>query len=114
MYFFETLVRLHRNGEGVAYNGLKPTGTPIDEKIKAADESIETGNLAPLQKMLPEEKIHQLETPFKTVLSLKNFDVNDVKAGRAYVEAYVRFFHMAEGEEGEGHMHPITPHSQHL
>ena len=24
MYFFETLVRIHRAGEGVAYTGLKP------------------------------------------------------------------------------------------
>ena len=38
-YFFETLVRVHRSGEGVPYTGLKPSGTPIDEKIHAADKS---------------------------------------------------------------------------
>lgn len=31
-YFFETLVRVHRNGEGVPYMGIKPYGTPIDKK----------------------------------------------------------------------------------
>ena len=39
-YFFETLVRVHRSGEGVPYTGVKPSGTPIDEKILAADKSI--------------------------------------------------------------------------
>ena len=36
-YFYETLVRLHRTGEGMPYTGVKPPGTPIDEKILAAD-----------------------------------------------------------------------------
>ena len=26
MYFFETLVRVHRTGEGAPYTGLKPAG----------------------------------------------------------------------------------------
>ena len=33
---------------------------------------------------------------------LKNFDVNNVAAGREYIEAYVQFFKFAEGEK-EGH-----------
>ncbi|HET9430491.1 MAG TPA: DUF6448 family protein, partial [Chitinophagaceae bacterium] len=43
-YFFETLVRLHRSGEGIPYTGVKPSGTPIDGKILAADKSIAAGN----------------------------------------------------------------------
>jgi hypothetical protein len=35
-------------------------------------------------------------------MSLRNFNVNNVEAGREYIEAYVQFFHFAEGEE-EGH-----------
>ena len=37
-YLFETVVRLHRNGEGVPFTGVKPSGTTIDEKILAADK----------------------------------------------------------------------------
>lgn len=33
-YFFETVVRLHRMGEGVGYTGLKPVGFPIEEGLK--------------------------------------------------------------------------------
>ena len=37
MYFFETLVRIHRAGEGASYTGLKPAGK-IEPPIAAADK----------------------------------------------------------------------------
>ena len=40
---------------------------------------------------------------FEKVMSLRNFDVDNVEAGREYIEAYVQFFKFAEGEE-EGHI----------
>ena len=98
-YFFETLVRVHRSGEGVPYTGVKPSGTPIDEKILAADKSIELGNLSPLTGMESKENLPELTKRFDKVMSLKNFDVNNVEAGREYIEAYVQFFKFAEGEE---------------
>lgn len=101
-YFFETVVRLHRNGEGVSFTGVKPSGTPIDEKVLAADKSIETGNLSTLKDLVPKEKLQELEVRFNRAMSLKNFDVNNVAEGREYIEAYVQFFKFAEGEE-EGH-----------
>ena len=98
-YFFDTLVRLHRMGEGVGFTGVKPAGTPVDERILAADMAIEAGNLTPLAGKVPEEMKHELHILFDRVMALKNFDVNDVKAGREYVAAYVSFFKFAEGEE---------------
>ena len=98
-YFFETLVRIHRTGEGMPYTGIKPSGTPIDEKIMAADKSIESGNLSPLKDIISKEKLAELTIRFNKVMSLKNFEVNNVEAGREYIEAYVLFFKFAEGEE---------------
>lgn len=103
-YFFETVVRLHRSGEGVPFTGVKPSGIPIDEKILAADRSIETGNLFPLKELVPKEILPELEVRFNKAMSLKDFDVNNVAEGRAYIEAYVQFFKFAEGEEEE-HVH---------
>src|SRR5512141_754421 len=91
-YFFETLVRLHRSGEGMAYIGVKPAGTPIDKKIIAADKSIALGNLSPLIDLVPKNKLAELKKRFEKVMSLKNYDVNNVPAGREYIEAYVQFF----------------------
>ena len=98
-YFFSELVRLHRAGEGAPFDGLKPHGTPVDEKVKAADESIAVGNLSPLEGMIEEEKMPELKERFEKVIELKDFDVNNVEEGREYIEAYVMFFKFAEGEE---------------
>ena len=104
-YLFETVIRIHRKGEGVKFTGIKPSGTPIDEKIRAADKSIELGTLAPLENVVSDDMLPELNEYFKRVMSLKDFDVNDVKSGREYVKAYVQFFHFAEGEGAHGHEH---------
>jgi hypothetical protein len=101
-YFFDTIVRIHRAGEGMPFTGVKPSGTPIDEKLLAADKSIEIGNLTPLIGKVPKDDTLELTKRFNKVISLKNFDVNNVEAGREYIEAYVNFFKLAEGED-EGH-----------
>ncbi len=101
-YLFENLVRIHREGEGAPFTGVKPSGTHVDEKVLAADKSIETGDLSALESMVSDDKKHELRERFDKVMKLKNFEVNNVDAGREYVEAYVGFFHLAEGEhEGE-------------
>ena len=102
-YFFENLVRIHRAGEGVPFTGVKPSGTVIDEKVLAADKSIAVGNLSPIEGLLEKDKMPELKERFEKVMDLKNYDVNDVEAGREYIEAYVSYFHFAEGEEEEGH-----------
>ncbi|MGE5108314.1 MAG: DUF6448 family protein [Sphingobacteriales bacterium] len=114
-YFFETVVRPHRSGEGIPYTGVKPSGTPIDGKILAADKSIAVGNLTPLNDLVPKDRFAELKKRFEKVMSLKNYDVNNVGAGREYVEAYVQFFHFAEGE-GEHNLSHIEEgrHLEHL
>jgi hypothetical protein len=102
-YFFDTLVRIHRAGEGEPFTGVKPSGTPIDDKVLAADKSIEIGNLSPLKNMVSKDILMELTKCFNKVMSLKNFDVNNVAAGREYIEAYVQFFKFAEGEK-ESHL----------
>jgi len=77
----------------------------VDDKIIAADKSIEIGNLSPLKDKVPEEMLPELTERFEKVMALRNFDVNNVKAGREYVESYVRFFKFAEGETEEGNHH---------
>lgn len=110
-YFFETLVRLHRSGEGVPYTGVKPSGSPIDERILAADRAVEAGNLDPLKGKVAEELMPGLRERFERVHALKNYDVNNVEAGREYAEAYVKFFKYAEGEED--HAHNAAPAKEH-
>ncbi len=109
-YFYDLLVRLHRSGEGVPFTGVKPTGTPVDEKIKAADLSVEKGDFGVVEKIVPKERSAHARDLFDRAMKLKSFNVDDVKAGREYVEAYVQYFHFIEGGE-EVHIHKGGEHA---
>ena len=110
MYFFETLVRIHRAGEGEPYTGIKPAGRDLGPAVPAADKAIADGKLEPLYKILT-DKIHEgLHEKFKEVMKKKDFKKNDVDAGREFVEAYVPFVHYVEAlydtaAKGGGHGH---------
>lgn len=98
-WFLENLVRVHRAGEGAPYTGIAPVGAPVDERVRAADEAIATGSLAPLTGLVPEEQLAELEKRFSDVLARRDFPVDDVDAGRAYLDAYIRFFKLAESHD---------------
>jgi hypothetical protein len=98
-WFMENLVRIHRAGEGAAYTGLQPAGAVVDEKVAAADRSIEQGDLGPLDGLVSTERWPELERRFAKVLERREYDPHDVDAGRSYIEAYVNFFKFAEGHE---------------
>lgn len=91
MYFFETLVRVHRAGEGEPYTGLKPAGRDLGPVIPAADKAVESGELEPLLKILTETVQTEVREKFKVVAGKKKFKPDNVEAGREYVEAYVPF-----------------------
>lgn len=58
--FMETVIRLHRAGEGAAYTGLKPAGADHGLVIPAAEHAVETGDMAKLKAILVEEIEHAL------------------------------------------------------
>ena len=94
-YFFETVVRVHRAGEGAPYTGLKPAGKP-EPAVAAADRAIETGKLEPLAKLVLERAHKGLDRQFHDVMAKKKYRADDVPAGRAYVRSYVEYVHYAE------------------
>ncbi|HEU4436330.1 MAG TPA: DUF6448 family protein [candidate division Zixibacteria bacterium] len=96
-YFFETLVRLHRAGEGAPYTGLKPAGRDLGPAIPAADGALEKASVEELQKLLHDALREGIERHFKEALVKKNYQPEDVEAGREYVRAYVEFMHYVEG-----------------
>ena len=97
LYFFETLVRIHRAGEGAPYTGLKPAGRDLGPAIPAADKAIETGAVEPLLKLSTSESTNGIRERFQKATAAKKFNAEDVKAGREYVKAYVEFVHYVEG-----------------
>lgn len=101
--FLETLVRLHRMGEGVGFTGIQPSGTGIDPVVKAADRALETGDDSQVIALAPADRRSELHRRFQIALRKKDFGVNDVPAGRDYAAAYVSYFKYAEGEDHEQH-----------
>lgn len=95
-HFFETLVRLHREGEGAPYTGLKPAGRDLGPAIPAADRAIESGETAALERLLVNEMRAGLREAFGRVQARRKYDANDVAAGREYVKAYVEYLHFVE------------------
>jgi hypothetical protein len=95
-FFFETLVRVHRAGEGAPFTGLKPAGRELGPAIPAADKAIEEGSVQSVAKLLTAAMQEHLREHFNEVVSAKAFTPDDVTAGRAYVKAYVEFIHYVE------------------
>ena len=95
-WFFETLVRVHRAGEGAPYTGLKPAGQDLGPAVPAADEAIETGSPEAVEKLLVAAVRSGLHERFHEVQARKP-PADDVAAGRAWVEAYVPYVHYVEG-----------------
>ncbi len=95
-YFFETLVRIHRAGEGAPYAGLKPAGRDLGPAIPAADRAIDDGSVKPLLRLLTASLQVGVREQFKKVMANKRFDRDNVEAGRAYVKAYVEYIHYVE------------------
>ena len=95
-YFFETVVRLHRAGEGEPYTGLKPAGTDLGPVIPLADKAIENGSAAALLKLFDVTAQADIQMRFNDVITRKGFNVSDVEAGRKYVKAYITFMHHVE------------------
>ena len=95
-FFFETLVRVHRAGEGTPFTGLKPAGRDLGPAIPAADEAVRTGAVDPVRHLLTAAIQERLRGQFGEVMAAKPFAPGDVAAGRAYVKSYVEFLHFVE------------------
>lgn len=95
MYFFETLVRIHRAGEGAPYTGLKPEEA-IEPVIAEADKALESGSVDNLIKILTNDMSKGIRERFARAQKTKKHADENVEAGREFVEAYVEFTHFVE------------------
>jgi len=96
VYFFETLVRIHRAGEGEPYTGLKPAGRDLGPAIPLADQVLITGKADPIVKLITDGTRQGLTERFDHAVKARNYSTANVEAGREYVRAYVTFMHYVE------------------
>ena len=99
--FMETVIRLHRAGEGAAYTGLKPAGIDYGPVIPAAEHAVETGDLAKLRAVLVEEIDHALTERLAHVRELQKAPLepktaDEVPHSRERISAELGFITFAE------------------
>ena len=94
--FFETLVRVHRAGEGAPYEGLKPAGAEAGPAIRGSDEALAKGSVDELVKLVTEKAAAGIRERFERAAAKKKLAGETVDAGRDFVAAYVEFMHYAE------------------
>jgi hypothetical protein len=90
-FFYETVVRLHRAGEGAPFTGLKPAGLDVGPAIPAAERAIESGSGGQLADLLCQIVREEIGTRLDRVMRLKDSADRGVDHAREYVSAMLGF-----------------------
>jgi hypothetical protein len=115
-YFLETLIRLHRAGEGAPYTGIKDE--PVAPIVALADKSLAQGSADEMIRRMSAHMAEAVKKKFNRALEAAKLKDKSVEAGRAYVEAYVDYTHYVEGihaaiKSAGGHSHGAAVHKEH-
>ena len=94
-YFLETLIRLHRAGEGAPYTGIKDE--PVEPIAAMADQTLASGSAEELIGMISNHLAATIREKFQRVVAAGKDKEQSVAAGREFVEAYVTYLHYVEG-----------------
>lgn len=105
-YFFETVVRVHRAGEGAPYTGLKPAGLDVGPVIPVAERAIAAGEPDELVELLTGELAAEIRRRFGQMLDRRSHTNGDVAANRAYIEAMLGLQVWAHSLHQAVHSHP--------
>ena len=107
-YFLETLVRIHRAGEGAPYAGLKDE--PVAPIVALADGALASGSPDDMIAKVTGHAAGAIREKFAKAQEARKHKDDSVAAGREYVAAYVAYVHYVEGLHaavmaGTGHDH---------
>lgn len=114
-WFFETLVRIHRAGEGAPFDGLKPAGQ-IEPFIAAVDRSLTSGSADEVLSGVTADVTRGVRERFAAARDARAKADDNVDAGRRFVAAYVDYLHYVErlhqaGTPAAGHAEGPLPAS---
>lgn len=89
--FFETVVRVHRAGEGAPYTGLKPAGLSVGPVIPVAEHAVEEGSAESVVALLAGVLREELEHRMDLIRKFAPDRERSVEEARRYVEAMLDF-----------------------
>lgn len=110
-YFVETLVRLHRAGEGAPYSGIKEE--PVEPIVAMADKALADGSADEMVKEISAHMAQAIKEKFNKAIDARKNKDKSIEAGREFVAAYVTYMHYVEGIHSAimsagGHQHAGT------
>ena len=94
-YFLETLIRIHRAGEGAPYTGIKET--PPEKIVILTDQALASGSADELIEKIQTHLAEAIKEKFNKALQASKNKGKSVESGREFVEAYVQYTHYVEG-----------------
>jgi hypothetical protein len=94
-YFLETLVRLHRAGEGAPYSGIKDE--PAEPIAAMADQALVDGSADEMIEKISRHMAEAVAERLRKVVEARKNKDESAEAGREFVEAYVGYVHYVEG-----------------
>lgn len=107
--FFETVVRIHRAGEGAPFTGLKPAGLSVGPVIPLAERAVETGSPDEVADFLSAVLREELTTRLDQVTALNANKDRSTEDARRHVEAMLGFevysHHVLAALRAEAHEH---------
>ncbi|MCB1183933.1 hypothetical protein KDM41_10900 [bacterium] len=94
-YFLETLIRVHREGEGAPYTGLKDD--PAAPIVQMADQALADGSVEGMMEKINRHLASVVGEKFQAALEAGKNKDRSAEAGREFVAAYVTYVHYVEG-----------------
>ena len=91
-YFYETAVRLHRQGEGASYTGLKEIAD-VGPALTAAEQALETGDVDTVSAVIDSTLRAELRERYQAVVAARERAAHEgtVASARARAEAELAF-----------------------
>jgi hypothetical protein len=86
-HFFDTVVRLHRAGEGAPFTGLKPAGLDVGPVIPVAEHAAESGDGRALEDILVDVVRAEVQRRLRHLAHLRPEMEHGVDHAREYVKA---------------------------
>jgi hypothetical protein len=113
LYFFDTVVRVHRAGEGAPYTGLKPAGLDVGPVIPLAETAVGSGSPDELVRTLADLVHDEVKQRLDRVMSLRPRPGASVQEVREWVEemlglqvwSHEVYLALRSKPHGEGHEH---------
>jgi Family of unknown function (DUF6448) len=110
--FFETVVRVHRAGEGAPFTGLKPAGLSVGPVIPVAEHAVTEGSAEPVVALLAGVLREELEHRMDVIRKFTPDRERSVEDARRYVEAMLDFevysHHVHEAIRAGAHHDPAA------